>query len=179
MDLIWQDVKFGLRSLKRGRALIATAVLSLAIGIGANTSIFSAVDVFMLRPLPYPHADRLNIVWTSNHDRGWERTSFSPPDYQDLQAQSRTMDLAGFRWGTFSLSGDQEAERLNGMYVTPDLFRVLGVQPAVGRGFTQDEGTPGNDRVALISDGLWQRRFGGEPSAPPSSWTASATPSSG
>ncbi|MCG6989145.1 MAG: ABC transporter permease [Gemmatimonadetes bacterium] len=164
MDVVWQDVKYGLRSLRRGRGLIAIAILSLAIGIGANTAIFSAVDVFMLRPLPYPHSDRLETVWTTNQDRGWNRTSYSVPDYQDLKQQSHTMDVTALRWGTFALSGDFEAERLSGFYVTPDFFRVLGVQPAEGRGFTADEGKPGNDKVAVISDGLWHRRFGGDPS---------------
>jgi putative ABC transport system permease protein len=164
MDLVWQDVKYGFRSLKRGRGLIATAVLSLAVGIGANTSIFSAVDVFMLRPLPYPHAERLNLLWTTNQDRGWQRASFSAPDYRDVREQATTTDLAAFQYGSFSLAGENEAERLSGMYVTPGFFQVLGVQPPVGRAFTEDEGTAGNERVAIISDGLWQRRFGGAPS---------------
>ncbi len=164
MDLIWQDVKYGLRSLRRGRGIIAIAVLSLAIGIGANTSIFSAVDVFMLRPLPYPHSDRLETLWTTNQDRGWQQVSFSVPDFQDLRERSHTMDVAASRDGTFSLSGDFEAERLSGDYVTPDFFHVLGVQPAVGRAFAEDEGRPGNEHVAVISDGLWQRRFGRDPS---------------
>lgn len=163
MDLIWQDVKYGIRSLNRSRGLIAIAVLSLAIGIGANTAIFSAVDVFMLRPLPYPEANRLYTVWTTNQERGWSQTSFSVPDFLDLREESQTMDLAATRGGTFSLSGDFEAERLTGLYVTPDFFHVLGVQPAQGRAFTPEEGKPGNDRVAIISYGLWQRRFGGDP----------------
>jgi putative ABC transport system permease protein len=164
MDVVWQDVKYGLRSLKRGRGLILIAILSLAIGIGANTAIFSAVDVFMLRPLPYPHSDRLETVWITNESRGWQQNSFPVPDFKDLKAESRTMDVAAMRWGTFSLSGDVEAERLAGSYVTPDFFKVLGVQPAVGRAFTAEEGKPGNDKVAVISDGLWRRRFGGDPS---------------
>lgn len=164
MDLIWQDVKYGLRSLRRGRGIIAIAVLSLAIGIGANASIFSAVDVFMLRPLPYPHSDRLESVWTTNQDRGWQQVSFSVPDFQDLREQSHTMEVAASRGGTFSLSGDFEAQRLSGDYVTPGFFHVLGVRPAVGRAFTEDEGKPGNERVAIISDGLWRSRFGGDPS---------------
>ncbi len=165
MDLIWQDMKYGLRSLNRSRGLIAIAILSLAIGIGANTAIFSAVDVFMLRPLPYPEPSRLYTVWTTNQDRGWTQTTFSVPDFVDLREQSQTMDLAATRGGTFTLSGDFEAERLTGLYVTPDFFRVLGVQPAQGRAFTAEEGRPGSDRVAIISYGLWQRRFGGDTGA--------------
>ena len=163
MDLIWQDVKYGLRALNRSRGLVALAVLSLAIGIGANSSIFSAVDVFMLRPLPYPDSHELNTIWVTNPDRDWQQASFAVPDFVDLRERSRSMDLAASRGGSFSLSGDFEAELLGGFYVTPGFFDVLGVQPAQGRAFTPEEGTPGNERVAIISHGVWQRRFGGDP----------------
>lgn len=162
MDLILQDMKYGLRSLNRSRGLIAIAVLSLAIGIGANTSIFSAVDVFMLRPLPYPDSERLHIVWVTNSERGWRQTTFSAPDFVDLRERVRSMEVGASRGSTFILAGDFEAERLMGMHVTPDFFGVLGVQPALGRDFTPEEGTPGNERVAILSHGLWMRRFGGD-----------------
>jgi putative ABC transport system permease protein len=163
MDLIWQDLKYGLRALNRSRGLIALAVLSLAIGIGANSSIFSAVDVFMLRPLPYPDSEQLYTVWTNNQDRDWTQASYSVPDFVDLRERSRSMDLAAIQGATFSLSGDFEAERLSGFYVTPGFFQVLGVQPVQGRAFTEEEGTPGNERVAVITDGVWKRRFGADP----------------
>jgi len=163
MDSIWQDVKYGFRSLNRSWGIIGIAVLSLAIGIGANSAIFSVVDVFMLRPLPYPDSDRLHMVWIRNPDRGFGRASFTVPDFLDLRDQSETMEMAGTRSGVFNLSGEFEAERLRGVYVTPGFFDVLEVQPALGRGFTAEEGTPGNDRVAVISHELWQERFGGDP----------------
>jgi len=163
MDSIWQDVKYGLRSLRRSRGIIAIAVLSLAIGIGANAAIFSVVDVFMIRPLPYPESDRLQMVWITNPDRGFGRTSFTVPDYLDLKEQSRTLSLAATRAGVFNLSGEFEAERLRGLYVTPDFFEVLEVQPALGRGFSPREAVPGNEGVAVISYELWQGRFGGDP----------------
>ncbi|MFG1691288.1 ABC transporter permease, partial [Gemmatimonadota bacterium] len=164
MDIIWQDTKYALRTLQRGKGLIAIAVLSLAIGIGANTAVFSAVDVFMLRPLPYPESDELHTVWVTNQDRGWTQVSFAVPDFLDLRDQSQTMQLAATRGGIFNLSGDIDAERLVGQYVTPGFFGVLGVQPALGRAFTPDEARPGNDRVAIISDGVWRRRYGADPS---------------
>ena len=150
MDIIWQDTKFALRTLRRGKGLIAIAVVSLAIGIGANTSVFSAVDVFMWRPLPYPEAEELHMIWVTNQERGWGQVSFAVPDYLDMREESGTMQLAAFQGGTFNLSGDLEAERLVGRYVTPGFFQVLGVQPALGRAFTAEEGEPGNERVAII-----------------------------
>jgi putative ABC transport system permease protein len=165
MDIILQDVKYGRRALRRGKGLIAIAVLSLAIGISANTTIFSAVDVFMLRPLPYPESHDLHTIWLTNQDRGWGQVTFSAPDFLDLRDRSGTMSIAATTGGSFSLAGDFEAERLNGRYVTPNFFQVLGVQPARGRGFTPDEGIPGQEHVAVISDGLWRRRFGADPAA--------------
>jgi len=163
MDSIWQDVKYGIRSLNRSRGIIAIAILSLAIGIGANSAMFSVVDVFMLRPLPYPESDRLHMVWVNNPERGFSRVGFTAPDFQELREQSETMALAATQTGVFNLSGDLEAQRLRGTYVTPGFFNVLEVQPALGRAFTADEGIPGNERVAVISHELWQGRFGGDP----------------
>jgi len=160
---ILQDFRYSIRTLARNWGLIAIAVFSLGVGIGANTAVFSAVDVFMLRPLPYPHSERLYDMWIANQERGWNQVSFSVPDFRDFRDESRTMHLAALRRGTFNLSGDFNAERLDGYYVTPAFFQVLGVQPAVGRAFTADEGRPGNDRVAIISDGLWKRRFAADP----------------
>jgi putative ABC transport system permease protein len=165
MDLIWQDVKFGIRALKRGKGLIAVAVLSLAIGIGANTSIFSAVDVFMLRPLPYPDSDELHVPWITNQERGWTQVSYSMPDFVDLREQSTTMLVAATTGTSFNLSGGDRPERLTGRSVSANFFQVLGVQPSLGRGFTPDEEREGQGHVAVISDGLWKRRFGADPSA--------------
>ncbi|UCC72922.1 MAG: ABC transporter permease [Gemmatimonadota bacterium] len=163
MDEIWQDIKYAIRSLRRGGALIAIAVLSLAIGIAANTTIFSAVDVFMLRPLPYPDSDELYSVYTTNRERGWTRASFSVPDFADLRERSRTLDVAATRYMSFNLSEGDRPERLSGVQVSSNFFRMLGVQPARGRAFTAEEETEGRHHVAIISDGLWQRRFGGDP----------------
>ena len=99
-----RDMRYSLRSLGRSKGLIAIAVLSLGVGIGANTAVFSAVDVFMLRPLPYPDSDRLHMVWVSNQERGWNQVTFSVPDFLDLREGSRTMRLAAYRRGTFICS---------------------------------------------------------------------------
>jgi hypothetical protein len=138
MDSIWQDVKFGFRSLNRSRGIVAIAILSLAVGIGANSAIFSVVDVFMLRPLPYPESDRLHMVWVNNPDRGFGRVGFTAPDFLDLRDQSQSMALAATQSGVFNLSGEFEAERLRGTYVTPGFFDVLEVQPM----WTRTSGRP-------------------------------------
>jgi putative ABC transport system permease protein len=163
MERIWQDVKYGFRALRRSKGLIAIAVLSLGIGIGANTAIFSAVDVFMLRPLPYPDSGDLYSAYTTNSERGWNYVSFSVPDYLDLRERSRTMRVAAMTGASFNLSGGDRPERLRGQRVAHDFFQVLGVQPVMGRGFTPDEEIPGQEHALIISDGLWQRRFGGDP----------------
>ncbi|MCK5649722.1 MAG: ABC transporter permease, partial [Gemmatimonadetes bacterium] len=107
---------------------------------------------------------------------GWSQVSFAVPDFLDLREQSQTMQLAATRGGIFNLSGDIDAERLVGKYVTPGFFGVLGVQPAIGRAFTPDEGSPGNDKVAIISDGVWRRRFGADPNLVGSSIIIDGTP---
>ena len=163
MERIWQDFKYGLRSLRRGGLLIAIAVLSLAVGIGANTTIFSAVDVFMLRPLPYPESEDLNIVYTTNRERGWSQVSFSVPDFVDFRERSQTMMVAASDGDAFNLSEGDRPERLQGRQLSANFFSALGVQPALGRGFIPEEEIEGQHYVAVISDGLWQRRFGGDP----------------
>ncbi len=163
MDRIWQDFKYGLRSLRRGGLLIAIAILSLGIGIGSVSTIFSAVDVFMLRPLPYPESGDLHSVYTTNHERGWTQVSFSVPDFVDFRERSQTMALAASRGAAFNLSEGDRPERVRGRRLTWDFFRVLGVEPARGRAFVPDEEIEGQDQVALISHGLWVRRFGQDP----------------
>ena len=163
MDLILQDLKFGLRSMRRSWGLILIAILSLGIGIGANSSLFSAVDVFMLRPLPHPNSEDLHMLWVTNPERGFTQTTFTVPDFLDMRERSNTLELAAVQGGTFNLAGDSEAERLRGSYVTPGFFQTLGDQPILGRAFAENEGRPGNDRVAVISFGLWQRRYGADP----------------
>jgi putative ABC transport system permease protein len=160
---MWRDLRYGIRSLRRGGLLIAIALLSLGIGIGSVTTIFSAVDVFMLRPLPFPESDDLHSVYTTNHERGWTRVSFSVPDFVDFRERSQTMELAASTGAAFNLSGGERPERIQGLRLSWNFLRVLGVQPALGRGFSPDEETEGRHRVAIISHGLWQRRFGSDP----------------
>ena len=114
MDSILSDIRYSLRAIRKSPGIIAIAVVSLGLGIGANVTIFSAVDVFVLRPLPYPEADRLLHVFSTVPERGWMYNSMSLPDYLDIREQSRTMDLACSFGRNFNLSGGDRPERIDG-----------------------------------------------------------------
>lgn len=157
-----QDIKYGLRAIRRGKVLTAVAVMSLGIGIGASTSIYSAIDVFLLRPLPFPESRDLYQVWGTNAERGWTSVYFSAPNYRDIRERSQAMDLAATDGGNYNLSTGDRPERLTGKLVTSNFFDVLGVHPAIGRDFALEEEQPGLGNVAIISDGLWRRRFGAD-----------------
>ncbi|KPJ91470.1 MAG: hypothetical protein AMS18_08645 [Gemmatimonas sp. SG8_17] len=143
--------------------MIAVAVISLGLGIGANVTIFSAVDVFMFRPLPYPEANRLLHVYSTVPARGWTYNSVSIPDFLDFREQSRTMDIAANYGRDFNLSGGDRPERIDGERTSWNYFQVLGIQPILGRTFRPDEERDGQHRVAILSNGLWLRRFGADP----------------
>ena len=162
MDSIFQDVRYAFRSLRQGPGLVAVAVLSLALGIAANSTIFSAVDVLMFRPLPYDNSDDIIRIHTTNAERGWTSVSFSVPDFVDAREASQTVDVAATRNADVNLSGDRP-ERLAGNRVSHNFFRVLGTLPAMGRTFTPDEERAGEDQVVIISDALWHRQFGADP----------------
>ncbi len=163
MDRIRQDIRYAFRSLRRGGLLMGVAILSLGIGIGSVTTIFSAVDVFMLRPLPYPDSEDLYAFYTTNHERGWTQVSFSLPDFVDFRERSRAMEVAASTGAAFNLSEGDLPERLQGRRLSWNFLQMVGVQPVMGRGFTADEEVVGRHRVVIISHGLWQRRFGGDP----------------
>ena len=161
MQSLWQDVRFGVRMLGRSRGLTTIAILALALGIGANTAIFSVVNAVLVRPLPYPEAGRL--VWFWEVQPNLPRAPFSAGDFLDFQAQSQSFEqLAALHRVSFTMTGRGSAERLPGMVVTPNFFSTLGVQPILGRNFLPAEGVFGASRVALLSYGLWQAHFGGE-----------------
>ena len=164
MNSIFGDIRYTLRSIRKSPGLIAVAVVSLGLGIGANVTIFSAVDVFMFRPLPYPEADRLLHVYSTVPERGWTYNSVSIPDFLDIREQSGTMDVATTYGRDFNLSGGDRPERISGERASWNYFRVLRVQPILGRTFVREEERDGEHRVALLSNGLWRRRFGADPS---------------
>lgn len=164
METLFRDVRYGFRGLLKRPGFTVIALVALALGIGANTAIFSLVNAVVLRPLPYPEPDRLVWVWGSFS--GGNRASVSPPDYLDYRSQNKSFEqLAATVSVTASatLTGSGEPERLNASVVTGNYFQALGVTPLLGRGFSLDNEQSGNDQVTVLSHELWQRRFGGDP----------------
>ena len=166
MRTLIQDVRFGLRVLWKRRGLTAVAVVTLALGIGANTAIFSLVSAVLVRPLKYRDAERLVMVWETPPVPGMPRDDPADASFADWKAQNRVFeDMAAVDQRTYDLTGDGEPEKLFGFAVSANFFPLLGATPELGRAFTTEEDRPGAGRVVVISHGLWQRRFGGERSA--------------
>jgi putative ABC transport system permease protein len=161
---LFQDFRYALRQISKGPGFAAVAVLTLALGIGANTAIFNLVNAVLLRPLPYKDADLLVMVWEQNLHRGWFQNIVSGENFLDWRKQNRVFaGMAAFQSNSFNLTGDNQPEEIAGERVTTNLFSVLGVQPLRGRLFLPEEER--NDRTAVIvSYGLWQQRYGGDPS---------------
>ena len=163
MDSIRLDLRYAIRLLLAQPGTTFIAVLTLALGIGANTAIFSAVDSILLRPLPYEEPDRLVMVWEKRQAEGVLENVVSPADYLDWEKMNTTFEsIAGVLTLTADLTGSGEPERLFAAGVSPDLFDVLRIKPVEGRLFTPDEVIPGKHRVIVLTHGLWKRRFGGD-----------------
>ena len=153
------DVSYALRSLVRNKAFAAAAIATLALGIGANSAIFSIVNNVLLRPLPFPNADRLVVLWGKYPNYG--RTGLSLPDFVDWRAQATRFEQVAARAnGVFNYTGSDEPIQLRADRVTANFFTTLGAQPMLGRAFLPDEEIGGDDRVVVLSHGLWQRQFG-------------------
>jgi putative ABC transport system permease protein len=163
MQSLWQDLRYGARMLLKKPGFTLIAVLTLALGIGANTAIFSLVDAVLLRPLPFSDPERLVMVWEDATRIGFPRNTPAPANYADWKAQNKVFEeLAALDWRSYALTDEGEPEKVEAQAVTANFFPLLGVQPLLGRAFTPEEDKPGTNRVALISYGLWQRRFGGD-----------------
>ncbi len=159
-----QDLRFAFRMFVKNPGFSMVAVLTLALGTGANTAIFSVLNAVVLRPLPYVAPDRLVTVWGKLPGHGLEKLSTSVPELSDYRQQARVFSsLAAYGSIGLNLTGTDEPERVTGTFATADLFPLLGVQPALGRTFLPEEDQPGKDDVVILSHGLWQRRFGGNP----------------
>jgi putative ABC transport system permease protein len=165
MDSLIKDIRYGFRSLLKRPGFTAIALVALALGIGANTAIFSLVNAVVLQPLPFPDPDRL--VWVFGNIRnGGSRASVSPPDFLDYRAQNKTFEqfaASGTQPLHRNLTGSGEPERLTASVVTGNYFQTFGVVPALGRGFSLENEKPGQDQVTVLSHDLWQKRFGADP----------------
>jgi putative ABC transport system permease protein len=161
MENLWQDIRYGLRMLLKTPSFSIVATIALALGIGANTAIFSVVNAVLLRPLPFPKSEQLMTIWETDHQRGQERGSYSYPNFADLRAQNHVFEhLAAYHQNDFIMTGRGEPARLQGAVVNADLFSLLGVSPVLGRGFLPDEDKPGDTgRVVVLSHELFQKRF--------------------
>ncbi len=166
LETFWQDLQFGLRMLRKNPGFSFVAILTLALGIGANTAIFSVVNAVLLKALPYADPQRLVVLWTDNPklQLGFREIPPANADIPEWRARTQSFEqLAIFRPNAADLSSDGEPERVGGVAVNADFFSLFGVAPLAGRVFTAAEDQPGSDKVAVISHALWQRRFGGAP----------------
>jgi putative ABC transport system permease protein len=164
IERLKQDIVYAFRGMRRSPAFALTAVLSLALGIGANTAIFSIVDAVLLRPLPYRQPGRLAMLWEQGAKD--DENFVSPADFRDWRAQSRSFEsLAALIHTSFSITGGNSPERVAGELISPELFPVLGAAPALGRGFVAADERQVPYVTVILSYGLWQRRFGGDPGA--------------
>ena len=158
-----QDIRYALRMFAKNPAFTAIAVLALALGIGANSAIFSVVDAVLLRPLPFKNPERLVMIWENATHLGFPKNTPSPANFLDWRQQSTVFDgMAAFVERSFNLTGVGEPERLDGRRVSANLFDLLGTRAIVGRTFVPQEDTPGT-KVAVLNEALWKRRFGGNP----------------
>ena len=165
MDTLIQDLRYGIRTLLKNPGFAAVAAITLAVGIGANTAIFSVVNATLLRPLPYSEPDRLSVVTIDRLEQG-RRFTVSKADFLILKEEMRSFEkLAAVTTDRLNLTGVEEPQRVAAMWVTADFFSILGVSPALGRGFAADEDRPGKPAVAVVSHGLWQRHLSADPGA--------------
>ncbi|MCM3901003.1 MAG: ABC transporter permease, partial [Pyrinomonadaceae bacterium] len=165
METLLRDIRYGIRSLTKRPGFTVVALIALALGIGANTAIFSLVNGVLLRPLPFAEPDRLVWMW-GNIRNGGNRASVSPPDFLDFRKENKTFEefAASFTMPlALNLTGSGEPERLSASGITGNYFQALGAKPLLGRTFVLENEKPGNDQVVVLSYALWQKRFGGDP----------------
>jgi len=161
---MWQDLRYGARMLVKSPGFALAAVVTLALGVGANTAIFSLISAVLLRPLPFKDPDRLVLVWERRASSGDANIPISAHEFMSWREQNRVFERAAiYVGGGYNLSGAGEPETVDALNVSADYFSVLGVPPALGRAFLPQEDQAGGGRVVVLSQGLWRRRFGGDP----------------
>src|SRR6202050_240841 len=163
-EACWQDARYGARMLRKNPGFTAVAVLTLALGIGANTAIFSIVDAVLLRSLPYPDPSRLVLMFDVPLDRPDALSSISYRDFAECRAQNRVFSqMAGNAFHDLTLTGAGEPAIVNTADVTPEIFPLLNAKPLLGRMLLPEDGKPGAAAVVVLSENLWRSRFGSNP----------------
>ena len=163
METFVKEIRYGIRSLTKRPGFTAIAVITLALAIGATTAIFSVVNAVLLRPLPFADPDRLVMVWEDASFAGFPRNTPAPANYADWKSQNHVFeDMAAQDIRSFNLTGDGEPEKIDAFGVTANFFPLLGSKAALGRTFMPEEDQPQANKVAVISNTLWQKRYGGE-----------------
>src|SRR5947209_2475807 len=163
METLFQDVRYGLRLLWKNRGFTLVAILTLGLGVGANTAIFSIVNTVLLHPLPYKNADRLAKIIMSNRGLGTRDIGISVPEWDDLNSRTDVFEEASVTWpASANLTGSEHPERLEMLGVSPNYFSLLGVHAEIGRLFGPEDKTQGFAEAVVISDSLWRRSFGSD-----------------
>jgi putative ABC transport system permease protein len=165
VGILWRDIRYALRALRKAPTFTAIAVLALALGIGANTAIFSVADAFLLKPLPLPDVQHLLVILEQAPGQiGDDSTGVSGPVFRDWQHQLQVLqDLTAYEWRSTSLTGEGIPESAQAYMVEPNFFSICGATPLLGRTFLPEESKPGSDGVVVLSAGLWERRYGADP----------------
>jgi len=176
MNLL-DELRYSTRTLLKHPGFVLTIVLILALGIGANSTIFSVVNAVLIRPLPYESPERIVMIWETNPTKGVKRSIVSPANFIDWKSQNQVFDdLAAFRFWYYTVTGGGDPQRYSGARVSASFFPLLGFKPELGRTFTADEEQVGRDHVVVLTHSLWQRRFGGDPNIIGQSLTVDGEP---
>jgi putative ABC transport system permease protein len=164
MKTFWDDLRYGWRMLRRNPGFAAVAILTLAVGIGANAAIYSVINVVLLRPLPFSDSNRIVLIWETDANRNVQRGIASPAEFLDWREQNHVFqELAAWRTWFYSLTGSGEPEQVWGVHASGNFFRLLEVKPILGRDFLPEEEQLGHEQVVIISYAVWQRHYGGDP----------------
>src|SRR5918911_1160983 len=164
METLWHDLSYGIRTLLKTPGFMIVAVLSLSIGIGANSAIFSVTNAVLLRPLPYKDADRLVILWNRSPGLNVVQDWFSPGQYLDIKAENHVFEqVAATLGGSYNFTGRGTPEHVEGARVSSSLFPLFDAQPLLGRVFSPEEDIKGGPLTVILNHGFWQRRFGSDP----------------
>ena len=164
MPTLWLDLRYGIRTLAKSPGFTAIGLLALALGIGANTAIFSLINAVLIRPIPFKDPDRLVMIWGSNPSKGIKEEIVSPLDFVDWRDQAHAFEgMSAWRTWFYTLKGSDSPEQVWGVRTSANFFQVVGVETVLGRAFLPDEDRAGRDQVVVLSYGLWQRRYGADP----------------